>query len=53
MISLPLAALSYIVLQRARTVYGKGYARKAAILLLIAWALFVVAVSAFVFSLSI
>jgi hypothetical protein len=53
MISLPLAALSYIVLQRARTAYGKGYARKAAILLLIAWALFVVAASAFVFSLSI
>jgi hypothetical protein len=53
MISLPLAALSYMVLQSARTAYGKGYARKAAILLLIAWALFVVAVSAFVFSLSI
>jgi hypothetical protein len=53
MISLPLAALSYIVLQRAKRGRGEGYARKAAILLLIAWALFVVSVSAFVFSLSI
>ncbi|WP_363346334.1 hypothetical protein [Methylocystis echinoides] len=53
MISLPLAALSYIVLQRAKGARGEGYARKAAILLLIAWTLFIFAVSAFVFSLSI
>jgi hypothetical protein len=49
MLSLPLAALSYIAVQRAKASYGQGFARTAAIFLVAAWVFFIGAVSAFVF----